>query len=241
MAPRILVKATSDSSAILLVFSISSCSTRQMTRKVSPLFLFGAPWYSSTTPWMISAMEFTKALIFDCNTSVAMLKSRTLHMPMMQLTMVPGTIALIMAEAWPFMLCRMMLAPASPKPKASSDPSFMMVFSSMSVSIGSSFVPKKLHEMMSFMTVKTLSLLSLFRLAFAISSCLNSLSAIFVAMRGSSRMDMTFLIIFSTGLTMSRFASYVNISDHSTRTTRRKSMSMSWRNACSFENGRSSK
>mmetsp|Transcript_83802 Transcript_83802/g.260420 ORF Transcript_83802/g.260420 Transcript_83802/m.260420 type:complete len:208 (+) Transcript_83802:852-1475(+) len=207
MAPRILEKATIDRSAILFVFALSCCSTRQMTRKVSPLFLFGAPWYSSATPWMISAIMFTKALIFDCNTSVEMVKSRTRHTPMTQFTLVPGTIALMVTDSWPSMLCRMMLAPASPKPRASKEPSLTMVFSRISVSIGSCLLWQHEQLMRSFSIIISLSLPNLFAFALAISSALNSLSAIFVATSGSSRMAVTFLIIFSTGRTMRRFAS----------------------------------
>mmetsp|Transcript_64288 Transcript_64288/g.188619 ORF Transcript_64288/g.188619 Transcript_64288/m.188619 type:complete len:256 (+) Transcript_64288:220-987(+) len=53
----------------------------------------------------------------------------------MHSTRLPGIIAL--PELSPFMLCPMISTPASPKPRARSEPILMMVFSSTAVSIGS--------------------------------------------------------------------------------------------------------
>lgn len=86
--------------------SFSSHSQRQTTRKVSPLFRFGAPLNSSTTPCTISAIWFTKVITFDCNTSVAMLKFRMLIIPSTQLIRRPGIITFTEALSPPLMFSR---------------------------------------------------------------------------------------------------------------------------------------
>mmetsp|Transcript_95233 Transcript_95233/g.213285 ORF Transcript_95233/g.213285 Transcript_95233/m.213285 type:complete len:277 (-) Transcript_95233:1339-2169(-) len=226
--PRMVVKATTDISAMRALRGCGSASSlmsskRQMTRKLSPLFLFGAPWNSSAMPCTISAIWLQNVLIFACSTSVVMLKSRTRTTPMMVLTAVPGIIAL-MPTPVRRMLWAMMLAPASPNPRASNDPSLMMVFSRITVSKGSS--PPALH-----MLQKTRSWMkrfprskSRFRRAFATSSALNSSSAIFMATSGLSRMASTLATIFSTGRRMRVLASCANIIDPRIRSTITKSV-----------------
>mmetsp|Transcript_29289 Transcript_29289/g.86954 ORF Transcript_29289/g.86954 Transcript_29289/m.86954 type:complete len:273 (+) Transcript_29289:789-1607(+) len=211
--PRMREKARMDSPAKRLLLSFSLSSTRQMTRNMSPLFLFGAPLHSLMTPWTISAIWFTKVMIFAWSTSVATLKSRTRATPMTHSTRVPGIMAFTPAESPPFMLCPMMLAPASPKPSTSKEPSLMMVFSRMTVSIGA-LLPEHVSQVTrSLSSRRRRSLLALASLALACSSALNSASAIFMATSGLSRIASTRFIMLSTGLRRREFASLENESE----------------------------
>mmetsp|Transcript_33666 Transcript_33666/g.85068 ORF Transcript_33666/g.85068 Transcript_33666/m.85068 type:complete len:217 (-) Transcript_33666:1253-1903(-) len=215
---------------------------RHMMRKDSPLFLLGAPRNSWTTPWTISAIWFTNVMILDCRTSVAVLKSRTLATPMMQSTRVPGIIAFTPELSPLFMLWPMMLAPASPKPRARSDPSLMIVFSKITVSIGA-FEPvlQKVHVAICCTAFLIRSFWALFFLALMISSALNSSSAILIATKGSSRIASTRLIILSTGLTMSRLASFENMRETPTRSTKMFNVFKRLYTASIFVKGRRSK
>mmetsp|Transcript_33110 Transcript_33110/g.95179 ORF Transcript_33110/g.95179 Transcript_33110/m.95179 type:complete len:237 (-) Transcript_33110:1297-2007(-) len=205
-------KASTAMSAILLTFSASLSEVRQIVRKASPVFLFAAPWYSSTTPCTISAIWFTKPMTSAWSTSVAMLKFWIRLQPMMHSTLVPSTITTTLALSAPRRLCAMMLAPASPKPRASRDPSLMIVFSRITVSMIS--VPEflGLHRTVS---IRCFSLLSccLFSFTFCASSILNSSSATRMAAKGSFRKVSTLEIMFSTGVSTSLFASPEKNSD----------------------------
>mmetsp|Transcript_129083 Transcript_129083/g.306217 ORF Transcript_129083/g.306217 Transcript_129083/m.306217 type:complete len:240 (-) Transcript_129083:1476-2195(-) len=220
MAPRILVKARMDISASFATFS-SSPITLQIMRKVSPLFLLAAPWNSSTTPWTISAIWLTKVITFAWSTSVAVLKSRMRVAPMMHSTRVPSTIASTQALSMPCMLCSMMFAPASPKPSARREPSLMIVFSKMTVSMISVLSFRDEHPNSSIATWKRV--FSCFA-AFArlISSTLNSSSATFMAASGFARIVSTFAIMFSTGYSTSRFASLAKPMDARSSITQTK-------------------
>mmetsp|Transcript_60755 Transcript_60755/g.172693 ORF Transcript_60755/g.172693 Transcript_60755/m.172693 type:complete len:304 (+) Transcript_60755:919-1830(+) len=240
-APRIRVKASIAMSASLQTFSSSHSDVRQITRNLSPQFLLAAPWNSSTTPCTISAIWFTKVMMLSCSTSVAILKFLMRVAPMMHSTRVPSTIASTLALSNTFMLCAMMLAPASPNPKANKDPSLMIVFSRITVSMISPVASLALHVMMltSFWNLFS----SCFFLAFAlcISSNLNSSSATFIATRGFLRNVSTFEIMFSTGCKTSLFASLEKNSEAEvseiqiTRVMRREN----WLSICT--NGRRSK
>mmetsp|Transcript_34065 Transcript_34065/g.101634 ORF Transcript_34065/g.101634 Transcript_34065/m.101634 type:complete len:232 (+) Transcript_34065:212-907(+) len=183
-------------------------AVRQMARKASPVFLFAAPWNSSTTPCTISAIWFTKAMTSAWSTSVAMPKSRIRAAPMMHSTRVPSTMTTTLALSAPRRLCAMMLAPASPKPRASREPSLMMVFSRMTVSMISP--PPASLALQRTTSISRLSLLSSCLLAFIFrtSSTLNSSSATRMAARGSLRKVSTLDIMFSTGVSTSLFASF---------------------------------
>mmetsp|Transcript_10559 Transcript_10559/g.21995 ORF Transcript_10559/g.21995 Transcript_10559/m.21995 type:complete len:242 (+) Transcript_10559:855-1580(+) len=183
----------------------------QITRNVSPVFLFGAPWNSLQTPCTISAIWLENIITFACSTSVAVLKSRTRITPTMHSHLRPGTMALTPAESEPLMFLPMMSAPASPKPSASRLPNLMMVFSRITVSNTSLRFPPLQHREISIQIRFQGFRFCLCSLSFAISSALNSSSAIFMAKSGLSRMASILLIIFSTGRSTRRFASLVNI------------------------------
>mmetsp|Transcript_67401 Transcript_67401/g.158000 ORF Transcript_67401/g.158000 Transcript_67401/m.158000 type:complete len:232 (-) Transcript_67401:1563-2258(-) len=194
----------------------------QMTRKESPVFLFGAPWNSLQTPWTISAIWLENIMTLAWRTSVAVLKSRTRRMPTIHSHLRPGTMAFTPAESEPLMFLPMMSAPASPKPRASKDPSLMMVFSRITVSMTSG---REAHSLEASIAILLSGFcLFLIILSFLISSALNSSSAIFMASKGLSRMASIRSIIFSTGRSTSRFASLVNISDAVTRRTMTKNV-----------------
>mmetsp|Transcript_95540 Transcript_95540/g.247409 ORF Transcript_95540/g.247409 Transcript_95540/m.247409 type:complete len:229 (+) Transcript_95540:1214-1900(+) len=214
-APRILVNASIDMSANLLNFAASmSTSFLQIMRKKSPLFLLAYPWNSSTTPCTISAIWFTKVITFACSTSVAVLKSRMRAAPIMHSTRFPSIMASTQALSTPCMLCSMIWAPACPNPRARRDPSLMIVFSRITVSISSGVLCLLLHRRISFTAFDMEAFASNF-LVFArfISSILNSSSATFIAESGLSRMVSTFAIMFSTGVKTNRFASFENIKE----------------------------
>mmetsp|Transcript_15315 Transcript_15315/g.44279 ORF Transcript_15315/g.44279 Transcript_15315/m.44279 type:complete len:257 (+) Transcript_15315:1061-1831(+) len=179
-------------------------------------------------------------MIFDCNTSVATLKLRTLTTPMMHSTRMPAIIASTPAVSPPFMFVPMMLAPASPKPSASNEPSLMIVFSRMTVSIGAEAAVQKVQVATSNKAVLILSRCALARRAFATSSALNSSSAICMAIKGLSRIDSTRWIIRSTGCTMSWLASLLNISDTPTRSTKIQNVMMMLNAASACTKGRKS-
>mmetsp|Transcript_5802 Transcript_5802/g.9935 ORF Transcript_5802/g.9935 Transcript_5802/m.9935 type:complete len:230 (-) Transcript_5802:1385-2074(-) len=171
----------------------------QITRKVSPVFLFGAPWNSLQTPCTISAIWLENIITFACSTSVAVLKSRTRITPTMHSHLRPGTMALTPAESEPLMFLPMMSAPASPKPNAKRLPNLMMVFSRITVSRTSFLFPPVQQREISIQIRFQGFRFCLCSLSFAISSALNSSSASIL------------LIIFSTGRSTRRLASLVNI------------------------------
>mmetsp|Transcript_148342 Transcript_148342/g.458530 ORF Transcript_148342/g.458530 Transcript_148342/m.458530 type:complete len:246 (+) Transcript_148342:222-959(+) len=187
----------------------SWCVLLHMMRKVSPLFLFGAPWNSSTTPCTISAMRLTNVITWACSTSVAMEKSRIRREPMMHSTRMPSTMALTQALSTPSMLCSMIFTPASPNPSASNEPSVMMVFSRITVSIsssGSSWVAQSsvsysaLHQPFASMNMLLLSSDDFCWIIASLQSCSwVASSATFMAMSGFARMVSTLAIMFSTG------------------------------------------
>mmetsp|Transcript_75622 Transcript_75622/g.231448 ORF Transcript_75622/g.231448 Transcript_75622/m.231448 type:complete len:236 (+) Transcript_75622:756-1463(+) len=205
-----LAKATTDISASL-VTSASLCpSSRQTTRKVSPEFLFTDPPYWSTMPCTISATWFTKVMTLPCRTSVAVLKFRMRALPMMQSTREPSIMASTWAELPPLMLFLTMFTPAWPKPSASSDPSLMIVFSRMTVSISSPFsVWKSLLHSDCPQPERFVS----WACTFSSSSRLSSSSDIFRATSGSSRMASTLVIICSTGERTRACASFEKFSE----------------------------
>mmetsp|Transcript_6320 Transcript_6320/g.17353 ORF Transcript_6320/g.17353 Transcript_6320/m.17353 type:complete len:222 (-) Transcript_6320:1153-1818(-) len=220
----ILAKAVTARSASFEDNSHSMPVVRQMTRKVSPLFLLGAPWNSSVTPCTISATWFTKFITSVCSTSVTMLKSWMRTLPMTQSTRRPATMAQTEALCCPRMFWVTMFAPASPKPSTSREPSLMIVLSSIKVSIGS--VGALGSQAMTLRTFLKMAWARSLKVGFG--SCfipkdpkpqdpspvfeplrlppksppvsfLNSSSAIWMAVMGLSRMVCTREIIVSTG------------------------------------------
>mmetsp|Transcript_104633 Transcript_104633/g.249093 ORF Transcript_104633/g.249093 Transcript_104633/m.249093 type:complete len:244 (+) Transcript_104633:838-1569(+) len=171
--------------------------------------------------------------------------------PTMQSTRLPGTIAFTPAESKPCMLSATMLAPASPKPKASKDPSLMIVFSKIAVSIIASSCAPPLKEkrliqpdsqprpyFSSHTCCCTLPLLSR---NFLISSPLNSSSAIFMAAKGLSLIKLTFSIMRSTGRSTSAFASLENCIDATHRTRQMNPVSIMLLEDSNLTNGLASK
>mmetsp|Transcript_83493 Transcript_83493/g.236676 ORF Transcript_83493/g.236676 Transcript_83493/m.236676 type:complete len:225 (-) Transcript_83493:1506-2180(-) len=206
-------------SAIFVTLFGGSFAMRQTRRNVPPLFLLTDPWNSSTTPWTISAIWLTNFMTFSWRTSVAVLKSRIRTVPTMQSTRDPATMAFTL-ESEPFMFWLTMLAPASPKPSARREPSLMMVFSRITVSMSS----------VGFSPLQKTSILSLsqglLRSAcdFFISSRLNSSFAMFMACKGLSRIASTLVIIISTGCSTSVFASLEKRSDATHKTMHTKTV-----------------
>mmetsp|Transcript_97145 Transcript_97145/g.270311 ORF Transcript_97145/g.270311 Transcript_97145/m.270311 type:complete len:202 (-) Transcript_97145:1930-2535(-) len=186
-------------------FSGGTPASRQTMRKASPMFLLGAPWKSSTQPCTISPTWLTKTMTFSFKTSVASVKLRMLQKPMMASTLCPGTIASTPALCPPFMFCPMISAPASPKPKASRPPSLMMVFSRMTVSMGSRTFFRLQPRYTSFWNLVILASCSL-RLAFSISSRLYSKSPSFIASNGLSLMASILATMRSMGFRSNWFA-----------------------------------
>mmetsp|Transcript_77459 Transcript_77459/g.237078 ORF Transcript_77459/g.237078 Transcript_77459/m.237078 type:complete len:248 (-) Transcript_77459:1549-2292(-) len=224
------------------VSSLPLSPNRQMTRNDSPLFLLGAPKYSFTTPWTISAIWFTKVMILDCSTSVAVLKSRIRTTPMMHSTRRPGIMASTPALSPPRMLWPMMFAPASPNPSASKEPNLMMVFSRITVSIGSLVAVVQTWPLATCpIMCLTNSFFALAFLALANSSFLNSSSAIFMAISGLSRMASTRSIMRSTGCTMRRLASLVKARDTMISKVRIEAVLIKFICASVLEYGRRSK
>mmetsp|Transcript_152053 Transcript_152053/g.276508 ORF Transcript_152053/g.276508 Transcript_152053/m.276508 type:complete len:231 (-) Transcript_152053:1696-2388(-) len=189
----------------------------QMSKNMSPLFLLAAPWNSSTTPWTISAIWLTKVITLPLSTSVAVLKSRMRAQPMMHSTRVPSTMAVTIALSTPCMLCSIMFAPASPKPNARRDPILMMVFSRITVSIGSETTLLDVHMIVS-LAICHLFCSCILSFCFLTSSCRNSSSDIFMAINGLSRIFSTLEIIISTGFRTSLSASFEKKSDARQRT-----------------------
>mmetsp|Transcript_35662 Transcript_35662/g.75978 ORF Transcript_35662/g.75978 Transcript_35662/m.75978 type:complete len:200 (+) Transcript_35662:1007-1606(+) len=156
-------------------------------------------------PCTISPTWFTKTMTFSFRTSVASAKLRMLQKPMMASTFCPGTIALTPA-LWPtFMFCPMISAPASPKPKAKRPPSLMMVFSSITVSMGSFTFLLNLYLYMSFQHL-LIWLSSCSRCAASISSRRCSRSPNLIAAKGLSLMVSILPIMRSMGFNKSTFA-----------------------------------
>mmetsp|Transcript_51607 Transcript_51607/g.116170 ORF Transcript_51607/g.116170 Transcript_51607/m.116170 type:complete len:278 (-) Transcript_51607:1377-2210(-) len=238
--PSILVNARMAMSAIFGILCSSTPDNLQTTRKVSPLFLFAAPWNSSTTPCTISAIWFTNVMTLSWSTSVAMLKSRIRAAPIMHSTRVPSTIASTFALSKTFMLWAMMFAPASPKPRASSEPSLMMVFSRITVSMSSLVDAAGVHITMS-QSHWNLFCCCLCAFALCISSNLNSSSATFIAISGSLRKVSTLEIMFSTGCSTSLFASFEKKRDTVTKDRQMNSVVPRENMLSSWTNGRRSK
>mmetsp|Transcript_95234 Transcript_95234/g.213291 ORF Transcript_95234/g.213291 Transcript_95234/m.213291 type:complete len:272 (-) Transcript_95234:1327-2142(-) len=214
-------------SASLLTFVSSMSENLQMIRKVSPLLRLAAPWNSSTTPCTISAMRLTKVITLAWSTSVAIEKSLILVAPMMHSTRVPSTMASTQALSTPCMLCSMILLPASPKPRANKDPSLMMVFSKMTVSMSSPSDSRAVHVSISQTAFN--QCLACFRccrlcavIVFLTSSILSSSSATFMAKRGFSRMVSTFAIMVSTGYNTKLLASLVKSREAKVKAKQRK-------------------
>mmetsp|Transcript_55733 Transcript_55733/g.156395 ORF Transcript_55733/g.156395 Transcript_55733/m.156395 type:complete len:227 (-) Transcript_55733:93-773(-) len=84
-------------------------------------------------------MRFTNTITSSLSTSVMSVKFLRLHIPKMASTFRPGTMAFNVEVLSPFMFCAMISAPASPKPRANSEPILMIVFSRTTVSIESSW------------------------------------------------------------------------------------------------------
>mmetsp|Transcript_19552 Transcript_19552/g.36038 ORF Transcript_19552/g.36038 Transcript_19552/m.36038 type:complete len:222 (-) Transcript_19552:472-1137(-) len=204
-------------SAILVASSSSTWwQNRQIRRNVSPLFLLAAPANSSMTPWTISAIWLTKVITLPCNTSVAMPKLMILVFPRMQLILMPSTIAFTPAEFE--MLWLTMFAPASPKPNAKSVPSLMIVLSKITVSRISAFSCE--WQKTRFRTIFiSRSLFILANFILFISSTLNSLSAILMAINGLSLIMLTFAIMVSTGSSTSVVASFEKNTEATHNTT----------------------
>mmetsp|Transcript_108712 Transcript_108712/g.306363 ORF Transcript_108712/g.306363 Transcript_108712/m.306363 type:complete len:280 (+) Transcript_108712:844-1683(+) len=198
-----------DMSASFVCLSVKIPERRQTSKKESPMFLFGAPWYSSTQPCTISPTWFTKTITFSFNTSVACMKFLMQQKPMMASTFEPGTIAFTPALAPPFMFWPMISAPASPKPSARRPPSLIIVFSKMTVSIGSFifFCWHFLKYIMSFPDFASCSR----RFAFSISSRRYSRSPKFMASKGLSLIASIFAIMRSMGFSSSVLASLENV------------------------------
>mmetsp|Transcript_95904 Transcript_95904/g.254775 ORF Transcript_95904/g.254775 Transcript_95904/m.254775 type:complete len:342 (-) Transcript_95904:590-1615(-) len=211
-------------SASLVCFSGHAPERRQTMRKESPMFLFGAPWKSSTQPCTISPTWFTKTMTFSFSTSVAFVKLRMLQKPMMASTFCPGTIASTPALWLPFMFCPMISAPASPKPSASSPPSLMMVFSRMTVSMGS-LIFFAWHVLYNNFRKELILASCSRRFTLSISSRLYSRSPSFMASSGLSLMVCILAIMRSIGLSNNWLA--LTWKDHTPMPTA-KQMKMVW-------------
>mmetsp|Transcript_11898 Transcript_11898/g.32641 ORF Transcript_11898/g.32641 Transcript_11898/m.32641 type:complete len:263 (-) Transcript_11898:1726-2514(-) len=151
-------------------------------------------------------------MTFSLRTLVAKAKSRILALPMMQSTLLPGIMAFTTEVSKPRMLCLKMLAPASPKPRANSDPSLMIVFSRMTVSKASTLPFRAGVTALDSASHRSCSQASLDFFCFSClyfwnSSSSNSLSAMFIAINGSLAMILTFSTILSTGFKTRAFAS----------------------------------
>mmetsp|Transcript_2511 Transcript_2511/g.7755 ORF Transcript_2511/g.7755 Transcript_2511/m.7755 type:complete len:252 (-) Transcript_2511:317-1072(-) len=204
-------------------------AVRQMMRKVSPMFLLAAPWNSLTIPWTTSAIWFTNFMTLACRTSVAKLKSRIRALPMMHSTRLPGIMALTPELSRPRMLWLTMFAPASPKPRANSEPNLMMVFSRTMVSMVSVLLEAGVIAFthlshLAWMRAARVLLLCLKVLYFFISSISKSTSAICKALSGSSAMVLTLYTIRSTGFRTRLLASLEKKSVPMQRTTQMKAV-----------------
>mmetsp|Transcript_54176 Transcript_54176/g.167966 ORF Transcript_54176/g.167966 Transcript_54176/m.167966 type:complete len:245 (-) Transcript_54176:176-910(-) len=153
---------------------------------------------------------------------------------MMHSTRLPGIIALTPELSRPRMLWLTMSAPASPKPRASKEPSLMIVFSRMRVSMVS--LPLEDGKFASTKRCQRSShwLKNLLRLVFSLasrylmtSSSSNSASAIFRAISGSFAIVFTFCTILSTGLSTRVLASLEKKSVLMQRTTQMKKVAIS--------------
>mmetsp|Transcript_10788 Transcript_10788/g.31941 ORF Transcript_10788/g.31941 Transcript_10788/m.31941 type:complete len:302 (+) Transcript_10788:861-1766(+) len=101
------------------------------------MFLLGLPKNSWTQECTTFAIRLTKTMTWSCRTSVASVKFRMSQKPKMASTRRPGIMAFSAALSPPCMLRPMISAPASPNPRASSEPILMIVFSRTTVSMGS--------------------------------------------------------------------------------------------------------
>mmetsp|Transcript_13064 Transcript_13064/g.27307 ORF Transcript_13064/g.27307 Transcript_13064/m.27307 type:complete len:263 (-) Transcript_13064:1467-2255(-) len=134
-----------------------------------------------------------------------------LQKPMMAPTFCPDAMACTPALAPPPMFCPMISAPASPKPKAKRPPSLMMVFSSITVSMGSFTFLLNLYLYMSFQHL-LIWLSSCSRCAASISSRRCSRSPNLIAAKGLSLMVSILAIMRSMGFRRSSLASLEKVS-----------------------------
>lgn len=111
---------------------MSSSLNFHTQRKQSPRFLLGAPENLSTTPCTNSAISFTKDIICSSSTSVVYTKCLIAQNPNMATTLWPGIIGST-SPVCPI-LSEIILTPASPNPRATSAPTFTIVYSSNVVS-----------------------------------------------------------------------------------------------------------
>mmetsp|Transcript_57835 Transcript_57835/g.105531 ORF Transcript_57835/g.105531 Transcript_57835/m.105531 type:complete len:237 (+) Transcript_57835:66-776(+) len=232
-------KASIDMSASFAMCAFLRLAVVQTSRKESPLFLFGAPEYSSMIPCTISDTWFTNFMMLFWSASVNTPKSLIDARPMIQSTGVPSTIPF--TELWLSlpMLREVMLAPASPKPKASRVPSLIMVFSRIRVSIGLSgtFAPwQRINRLKLFQRFLDLDC----SLDFCLSSALKASSANLVAIKGLMRIICTFNIMPSSGLRMRLFASEEIIIEAMASTQQMKATIIRLQVHSTFIRGRSS-
>mmetsp|Transcript_72005 Transcript_72005/g.150435 ORF Transcript_72005/g.150435 Transcript_72005/m.150435 type:complete len:223 (+) Transcript_72005:918-1586(+) len=143
MAAVSLQRESRARSAYLLSFSGLIPVIGQVKRNASPTLCVGDPKNSLMVPWTKAAIRFTKTITCSWRISVVSVKFRMLAMPKITRTVVPGRIAFNTALSPPRMFWAMILAPASPKPRASSEPILMIVFSRTTVSMGSGWLPRE--------------------------------------------------------------------------------------------------
>ena len=87
-----------------------------LTKKASPMFLFGSPWNSTTLSWSLRATPLTSFTTSACSTSVSDVKFLMSQKPKKALTIEPG-LFVSSAEMVPLAsVLEMTLAPASPNP-----------------------------------------------------------------------------------------------------------------------------
>mmetsp|Transcript_71030 Transcript_71030/g.205662 ORF Transcript_71030/g.205662 Transcript_71030/m.205662 type:complete len:219 (-) Transcript_71030:1408-2064(-) len=171
-------------------------------------------------------------MVRSFNTSVITLKFRMSQKPKIASTRRPGIMAFKAELSPPFMFCPMISAPASPNPSASKEPILMIVFSRMTVSIGSGtccdvrFEKRFIHgnhrstklekrPSLALPFVDRASLSSVFiacRLfRFATCSRWCSSSPMAIASSGLFLMRFNFVIIRSIGVSTKVFASRENV------------------------------
>mmetsp|Transcript_2480 Transcript_2480/g.5671 ORF Transcript_2480/g.5671 Transcript_2480/m.5671 type:complete len:220 (-) Transcript_2480:529-1188(-) len=167
-------------------------TSRHTSKNASPIFLFAAPKYSSTIPCTISAIWLTKTMTLSWRIWVQSAKSWISQYPKIQSTMRPGIMALTPAVSLPFIFSPIISAPASPNPKARRPPILMMVFSRITVSMGSCFF------LLFQNFVHHLSSCSFSRRRAACSSLYAPSPSLMAAM-GESRITNSFLLIRSIG------------------------------------------
>lgn len=174
------------------------------------MFLFGAPENLSTTPWTSSAISFTKAITDSSKTSVVSINYLMVQNPKIATTLCPGTIGST-SPVWPI-LSEIILTPASPKPRATSAPTFTIVYSNIAVSSKCGFVPFSGSFLMHkpFQNSKSIHLFLFFLLISPNLSLVSaSLSSLDAASSGFVAILYIFSIILKTGPIITVFASLV--------------------------------